>query len=508
MLLNDGTPENTATDGSVTLVGVDGSIASVPEEIIPRWSIEVTVDDIDEDRDPGNADDFEIRVSNGLQSEVLTMAETGASTGVFTGTIGTVFSLGSTAAGNSLDGIVQAQAGDVIVFAYADSLDGAGATVERMDFTDVIGGTDGALRVTVVSQPGDTVRVRVTDGDLSEDVWVTAANPRTGETESIVLSQFASGESYFYGRFFTDSQVGAVGDSTLEVAKGDVLNITYADTLTGNGGTASVVDDDEVVDPFGDAHANGSVQAFDASQVLIHRLSTYSGGIGTLEDLDSLSANVDQGAPFGIIDGYDASLILRKVVGLIGRFEVQAPDVVNHPQPETATRPKPVLEERALALVPGEGYVSVWCEDREEIVSGELTLVGVRGRVSMGEELAEFLAISQATAEGLQVVFAGSEATSGPGELLRISGVGPGVARLTRASFNGGWIGTRWEEGGRSARVPASFALYPNVPNPFNPETSIGFSLARESTVRLEVFDVVGQRVRTFEQIRRMALLK
>ena len=505
VLLNDGTPENATTDGSVMLVGGDGSIVSVPEEIIPRWSIDVTVDDVDEDRDPGQADDFEIRVSNGLQSEVLVVAETGVSTGVFTGTIGTVFSLGSTAAGNSLDGIVQAQAGDVIVFAYADSLDGVGGTVERTDATDVIGGTDGALRVTVVSQPGDTVRVRVTDGDLSEGVWVTAANPRTGESESVVLSQFASGESHFYGRFFTGTQAGAVGDSTLEVAKGDVLSITYADTLTGTGGTASVVDDDEVVDPFGDAHANSSVQAFDAAQVLIHRLSTYGGGAGTLADLDSLSANVDQGAPFGIIDGYDASLILRKVVGLIGRFEVQEPDAVNHPQPETELRPKPVVEERALSLVPGEGYVSVWCADRAEIVSGELTLVGVRGKVAMGEELMAFLTVSQATEEGLQVVFAGSGAVSGPGELVRIVGVGLGDVRLTRASFNGGWISARWEDGVASARVPSSFTLYPNVPNPFNPKTSIGFWLPQESTVRLEVFDVVGQRVQTLATGRLMA---
>ena len=79
--------------------------------------------------------------------------------------------------------------------------------------------------------------------------------------------------------------------------------------------------------------------------------------------------------------------------------------------------------------------------------------------------------------------------------VLRVAGVGPGDVRLTRASFNGGRIGARWEEGTTSVRVPTSFVLYPNVPNPFNPETVIRFALARESLVRLEVFDVVGQRV-------------
>ena len=491
VLFNDGVPGYLAIDGSIKVVGTDGSITSQPSEILPRWSIGVSVYDVDEDRNIGTRNTFDVGVANGSQTETLTVTETGNSTGIFTGTISTVFSLSFT----SGDGIVQAKAGDQIVFTYADSLDSNGNTVQRTDATGVLGGTDGLIRATVVSQPGDTVRVRVSDADLSDAVAVSVVNPRTGETESIILSQFASGESPFYGRFFTDSQAGAVGDSTLEVAKGDVLSITYADTLTANGGAAAVVDDDEVVDPFGDAHPNGSVQAFDAAQVLFHRLSTYGGGAGSLSGLDSLSANVDQGAPFGIIDGYDASLILRKVVGLISRFEVQEPDAVNHPQPETAMRPKPVPEERVLALVPGEGYVSVWMEDRGEIVSGELTLEGLQGQVVMGEELQAFLSASQATEEELQVVFAGSEAVSGPGELLRIAGVGPGDARLTRVSFNGGQIGARWEEEAASIAVPASFVLYPNVPNPFNPETTIRFTLARESQVRLEVFDVVGQRV-------------
>ena len=492
VLFNDGVPGYLAVDGSIKVVGTDGAITSQPSEILPRWSVGVSVYDLDEDRDSGTRDAFAVGVVNGSQTETLTVTETGNSTGAFTGTISTVFSLSF----SSDDGIIQAKAGDQVVFSYADSLDSNGDTQLRTDVTDVLGGTDGVIRVTVVSQPGDTVRVRVSDADLSDAVAVSVANPRTGETESIVLSQFSGGSSVFYGRFFTAAQAGAVGDSTLVVQKGDVLSITYADTLTANGGTASVVDDDEVVDPFGDADGDGKLTAYDAHLVLRHRLLTYGGDPGILSGLDSLSANVDQGAPFGIIDGYDASLILQKVVGLISRFEVQEPDAVNHPQPETELRPKPVPEERRLALVPGDGYVSVWCENREEIVSGELTLAGVQGQVVMGEELQDFLTASQMTENGLQVVFAGSEAVSGPGELLRVAGVGPGDARLTRVSFNGGRIGARWEENAASAVMPASFALYPNVPNPFNPETTIRFDMAQESQVRLEVFDVVGQRVR------------
>ncbi len=46
------------------------------------------------------------------------------------------------------------------------------------------------------------------------------------------------------------------------------------------------------------------------------------------------------------------------------------------------------------------------------------------------------------------------------------------------------------------AIVPEATLLHPAFPNPFNPETTIGFDLARASHARLEVFDCSGRRVR------------
>jgi len=45
--------------------------------------------------------------------------------------------------------------------------------------------------------------------------------------------------------------------------------------------------------------------------------------------------------------------------------------------------------------------------------------------------------------------------------------------------------------------VPVVSALHQNVPNPFNPTTTIAFDLSRAGHVRLEVFDVGGRSVRT-----------
>jgi hypothetical protein len=50
---------------------------------------------------------------------------------------------------------------------------------------------------------------------------------------------------------------------------------------------------------------------------------------------------------------------------------------------------------------------------------------------------------------------------------------------------------------GDFAGVAREFALYPNFPNPFNPETRIRFQLAENSNVRLMIYDVLGRKVRT-----------
>ena len=43
--------------------------------------------------------------------------------------------------------------------------------------------------------------------------------------------------------------------------------------------------------------------------------------------------------------------------------------------------------------------------------------------------------------------------------------------------------------------TPEKFTVSQNYPNPFNPETHISFTLPLEARVKLEIFNVLGERV-------------
>jgi WD40 repeat protein len=79
-------------------------------------------------------------------------------------------------------------------------------------------------------------------------------------------------------------------------------------------------------------------------------------------------------------------------------------------------------------------------------------------------------------------------AFSPAGNLLASGGL-DGAVRLWRSE-----LPTAIEE---ERALPAAFALYPNYPNPFNPSTTLRFSLPQAGEVELAVYDLLGQRVAT-----------
>ena len=56
------------------------------------------------------------------------------------------------------------------------------------------------------------------------------------------------------------------------------------------------------------------------------------------------------------------------------------------------------------------------------------------------------------------------------------------------------------KEGGTTEETPAEFSLGENYPNPFNPATTITFSVPAQASVSLEIFNVLGEKVRTLAE--------
>ena len=44
--------------------------------------------------------------------------------------------------------------------------------------------------------------------------------------------------------------------------------------------------------------------------------------------------------------------------------------------------------------------------------------------------------------------------------------------------------------------LPKTFAMSPNYPNPFNPSTTISYQVPRQSDVRIEIYNMLGQKIR------------
>jgi len=100
----------------------------------------------------------------------------------------------------------------------------------------------------------------------------------------------------------------------------------------------------------------------------------------------------------------------------------------------------------------------------------------------------------------IRVSFAGAESSTGSGTVLEIvldelDAELLSSLRLERVSLNEGRIPVRTGE--VVPETPTTYRLAQNYPNPFNPQTTITYDLAKTGTVRLSVYAVNGQLVRT-----------
>lgn len=92
-------------------------------------------------------------------------------------------------------------------------------------------------------------------------------------------------------------------------------------------------------------------------------------------------------------------------------------------------------------------------------------------------------------AQGRLVLFGGSGTDGNFADVWALEGLSPTAAAVdTNDEFS-----------------PQRVVLHPNNPNPFNPETRIRYELSRSTAVDLDVYDLLGRRVRSLVQKRRIA---
>ena len=130
---------------------------------------------------------------------------------------------------------------------------------------------------------------QLADADLNADNGVVetvqvVVSSSNGELETVTLTEVDVDDAVFFGSLA--SAAGGAGtddDGTINGIKGDVLTLTYDDVVTALGDQVDRTDTDQVVNPFGDADGNLSVQAFDAAQTLLHVLVPHLTGLELIQ---------------------------------------------------------------------------------------------------------------------------------------------------------------------------------------------------------------------------------
>lgn len=220
--------------------GTDGSITA-PATIKSTDGLALTVTDGDMNLNDGRPDTLTVRVTDTTNgdAETVTLTETGNATGIFQGTLPTVF--GETAA--SGDNKLEVKGHDVLRAVYEDSLTGSGQiNVERSAETTVKVGSGSSFQGAAGTiHPGDPIALSFHDADqnqnknLAETITLTVQTS-AGDHEEVVLTETGPDTGLFTGSINTTySETTHPGDNVVQVKANDQVTITYIDPLDAEG---------------------------------------------------------------------------------------------------------------------------------------------------------------------------------------------------------------------------------------------------------------------------------
>ena len=517
----DGSGGSSVVTAQVSVTGgVDGTVSTTPDQILPGDDVTVTV----QDADLGNSGTIQVTVrskrdgkkkksAKELESLSVTLSATG-SDNIFTGTVATdTLQQEEVVPGND---VLEVKKDDLIEAEYLDAGTASGDAATRVSspIIQVKGAHTGDLNTSVAVQAGDGLRIELNDPDLNTDpaslqsVDVTVSNNTNSDIETVSLEETGDNTGIFRAvpPLSTNGAVASSGDGLLQVGFDDAIVVTYIDLL----------DDDSMLKVisaavtgvlWGDTSVNDKVGALDASLILQRSVQVIR-----FTDHQILVGNVNGSSednPFDQSDitAADAALVLQYAVGIINVFPVQSGNPHPHPY-------KRVMDERKVTLGTPEQNGSllslpVQMDETSDVLSGQMRLKFDPNQhriasVTPAERTADYLVSSNVVEDELLIAFAGAEARgAGAGSVLEIQLEVIGASHqgaplsIEQVVLNGGGIQVTSVEHIASLMRPQTFGLLPNWPNPFNPETTLSYSLPEESRVSLEVYDMLGQKVRT-----------
>ena len=277
------------------LTGADGAVTITPTSK-PGDTLALLVTDADLNSLSGIIETVLVSVRNNVtgEMEAVTLTETGANTGIFTGSVPTIF---GTVAGPNNNGALSTQATDTITVTYNDALTAAGTAVARTANDTVSGGITGTVTITPTSSPGDTLAIGVNDADLNanalvaETVVVTVVNSVTGESELVTLTETGPNTGIFAGTLATTAGIvaGTNNDGVMNVKAADTVVVTYADARTANGGPGSptATNTTNSYNPL--VATNDIIAGVDATLGVANVINAYNGDVVNL--LPATSAN-------------------------------------------------------------------------------------------------------------------------------------------------------------------------------------------------------------------------
>ena len=242
---------------------------------------------------------------------------------------------------------------------------------------------------------------------------------------------------------------------------------------------------------FGDATGNGEVTTYDVAAILHHTV-----GLRTLTGEDSIAADVSGDSA---ITAFDGALVMQHTVRKISRFPVEQGG-----QPRIACAARTIWLGEMGRVADGRFSVPIMMDETDGVIGGEVTVsfAGDGGDVTVrgAERTSGYLLASHVRPGRLRVSFAGAESPIGSGPVLELvfDGSDDDCLRslsLERVSLNEGRIPVRIV--GKEMETPKAYHLRQNHPNPFNPETTIPYDVAKAGAVRLSIYALTGQHIRT-----------